>query len=278
MEGMIPYFAVALLYAGLGAYFWRRTWHAGSYGGTAVTDKSAQALRSLAVLPPLAGHGLLLQASVFSPFGLDFGISNAISAIAWLIVATYWLVNLRYRMEAMLALALPLAAVSALLPAFLPSPHLLPHSSLPLFKLHLAISMLAYSLLSIAALHALLMALVEKRLHEKTLLATFVGMPPLLTMEHLLFQIIGAGFALLTLTLGSGILFSEELFGKPLQLSHKTIFAVISWAAFAGLLVGRHVYGWRGRTAIRWTLAGFALLLLGYLGSKFVLEVVLGRA
>lgn len=278
MEGMIPYFAVALLYAGLGAYFWRRTWHAGSYGGTAVQDRSAQTLRALAILPPLAGHALLLQATVFSPFGLDFGVGNAVSAIAWLVVAIYWLVNLRYRMEAMLALALPLAAVSVLLPAALPFSHLLPHSSLPLFKLHLAISMLAYSLLSIAALHALLMALVEHRLHEKTLLATFVGMPPLLTMERLLFQIIAAGFGLLTLTLGSGILFSKELFGQPLQFSHKTVFALISWAAFAGLLAGRHVYGWRGRTAIRWTLAGFALLLLGYLGSKFVLEVVLGRA
>ncbi len=274
---MIPYLAVALFYAGLGVYFWRRTWHAGVYGGTAVRSPTAHWMRSLAILPPLAGHGLLLHAAVFSPFGLDFGLGNAVSVLAWLTVATYWLVNLRYRMEAMLALALPIAAVGSLLPVLLPSSHLLPHASLPLFKLHLAISMLAYSLLAIAALHALLMALVERRLHEKTLLATFVGMPPLLTMERLLFQIITAGFVLLTLTLLSGALFSEELFGKPLQFSHKTVFAIVSWAAFAALLAGRHVYGWRGRTAIRWTLAGFALLLLGYLGSKFVLEVLLNR-
>ena len=96
-------------------------------------------------------------------------------------------------------------------------------------------------------------------------------------MEHLLFRILWAGFTLLTLTLMSGMLFSEELFGKALQLSHKTVFALISWGIYAALLGGRLRYGWRGRTAIRWTLSGFMALLLAYIGSKFVLEIVLGR-
>ena len=96
-------------------------------------------------------------------------------------------------------------------------------------------------------------------------------------MEAVLFRIIWTGFILLTLTLASGIVFSEELFGKPLQLSHKTLFGIISWAVYAALLGGRQLYGWRGRMAVRLTIAGFILLLLAYVGSKFVLEVILHR-
>jgi ABC-type uncharacterized transport system permease subunit len=102
-------------------------------------------------------------------------------------------------------------------------------------------------------------------------------------MEALLFRIIWAGFILLTLTLASGIVFSEELFGRAARFNHKTVFGFLSWLIFAALLAGRHVYGWRGRVAVRWTLAGFLTLVLAftlvlaYIGSKFVLEVILGR-
>jgi ABC-type uncharacterized transport system permease subunit len=96
-------------------------------------------------------------------------------------------------------------------------------------------------------------------------------------MEKLLFRVIWVGFILLTLTLLSGIVFSEEVFGQPLKFTHKTLFGIISWGVFAALLTGRQLYGWRGRIAIRWTLAGFIILLLAYLGSKFVLEVILQR-
>lgn len=102
-------------------------------------------------------------------------------------------------------------------------------------------------------------------------------MPPLLTLEAILFRILWAGFVLLTLTLASGVVFSEELFGKAAQFNHKTVFGVLSWLIFAALLGGRHVYGWRGRIAVRWTLAGFLMLVLAYIGSKFVLEIILGR-
>ena len=88
---------------------------------------------------------------------------------------------------------------------------------------------------------------------------------------------IGAAFVLLTCTLVTGIVFSESLFGQALQFDHKTLFALFSWVTFAGLLAGRYLYGWRGRLAVRWTLTGFVLLLLAYVGSRFVLEVLLGR-
>jgi len=96
-------------------------------------------------------------------------------------------------------------------------------------------------------------------------------------METLLFRLIIAGFVLLTLALASGMLFSEELIHKPAQFTHKTLFAFISWGIFAALLGGRKIYGWRGRTALRWTWAGFIALVLAYVGSKFVLEVILHR-
>src|SRR5438093_892068 len=100
---------------------------------------------------------------------------------------------------------------------------------------------------------------------------------PLLTMERRLFQISLAGFVFLTLPLASGIAFSETLFGRAMKFDHKTVFAIASWLIFAALLAGRYLYGWRGRVALRWTLVGFVALLLAYVGSRFVLEVILRR-
>jgi ABC-type uncharacterized transport system permease subunit len=137
--------------------------------------------------------------------------------------------------------------------------------------------MLAYSFFTIASLHVLLMALLEKRLHVGQLRSGITALPPLLTMERILFQLIGVGFLLLTLSLGSGVLFSEVVFGRPLDVSHKTVFGVLSWAIFGALLWGRHRYGWRGRVAMRWTLSGFLMLVLAYFGSRLVMEVILHR-
>ena len=100
---------------------------------------------------------------------------------------------------------------------------------------------------------------------------------PLLTLERFLFRLVGAGFVLLTLTIASGFVFSEEVFGKPVTFTHKNVFSVLGWVTFAILLFGRWRHGWRGRPALYWILAGTALLVLGYLGSKFVSQVVLGR-
>jgi len=103
-------------------------------------------------------------------------------------------------------------------------------------------------------------------------------LPPLLALERILFRLIAAGFTFLTLTAATGVFFSEQVFGRPLSFDHKTVFTLVSWCLFGTLLVGRGLRGWRGRTALRFTLAGFALLLLGYVGSRFVLEVLLQRA
>ena len=239
--------------------------------------QSAAALAGGALLVPFALHTWLLYTSMLAHDGLYLGVGNALSLILWLTVLIYGCGSFFYQLDGLHALVLPAAAVAVLLPAIFPSTHALANTETAAFKAHLLISMAAYSLFTIASLHVLLMATIEKRLHAGTLPPALANMPPLLTLETLLFRIIGAGFVLLTLTIASGVLFSEELFNKPARFNHKTVFGVLSWLIFAALLGGRVFYGWRGRTAVRWTLAGFLTLVLAYIGSKFVLEVILRR-
>lgn len=139
---------------------------------------------------------------------------------------------------------------------------------------HIILSLLAYSLLTIASFQALLLAWQNWRLRHKHL-GGLLGkaIPPLQTMEELLFEVLWSGFILLTLSLASGLLFYEDFLAQ--KLIHKTAFSLLAWAFYAVLLWGRHAWGWRGKTAIRLTLTGFTAIALGYWGSKFVLEVVL---
>jgi len=170
---------------------------------------------------------------------------------------------------------LPLAALCTILPLLFPQVHLVAHARATGFKLHFLTAMLAYSLLTLSALHAIFMGITENALHKRSIRRSLTSLPPLMAMESLLFRMLTVGFVLLTLTVGSGILFSEALFGRPLTIDHKTLFAFASWGIFATLLIGRHAWGWRGKRALRWTLAGFSLLILAYVGSRFVGEVIL---
>lgn len=271
----LPYLLNALLYGALAFYSWRRRWRPAEKDAPAEVTFSV--FEHYAMLVPLALHTLLLGRAVFASDGMHLGVGNAVSAILWLTMLIYWLANFYYRLDGLQSLVLPATAVAALLPAVFPSLKPLPHTDLLVFKAHLLIAMLAYSLFTIASLHVLLMALLERRLHGGALPRALRGLPPLLALETLLFRIIWTGFILLTLTIASGVFYSEELFGKAASFNHKTVFGVLSWFIFAGLLGGRHLRGWRGRTAVRWTLAGFLMLVLAYIGSKFVLEVILGR-
>lgn len=276
MTDLIFYPITSLMYAALGVYFWRTRWAVASQ--SAAPRAESKTLEHLMVLAPLALHATLLYGSMFAGDGVRLGVGNALSTIVWLTVVIYWLGGLFYDIGGLQGMVMPVAAVCALLPVLLPPARLLPNTELATFSVHLLLSMLAYSLFTIASLHVLLMALLERRLHGGALPAALQKLPPLLTLETLLFRIITAGFVLLTLTLATGIVFTEELFGRALRFNHKTVFGILSWFIFAALLGGRQFYGWRGRIAVRWTLTGFLILLLAYVGSKFVLEVILGRA
>ncbi|MBL8513633.1 MAG: cytochrome c biogenesis protein CcsA [Betaproteobacteria bacterium] len=222
-------------------------------------------------------HALVLFSELFTGEGINIGFSHAVSLISLLSVVAYVAIGRGNRLIAVAALYLaPLASLAVLLPLVLPGQRVLQFGGLA-FKAHIVAAMLAYALFTVSAIHALLMASLEKRLHAGDIPAVLQGMPPLLRMERLLFQLLFAAFVLLTATLISGVVFSEALFGKPFQFNHKTVFAVFSWVIFGGLLLGHWRFGWRGLLAIRWTLAGFVLLLLSYMGSKFVLEILLQR-
>lgn len=266
----------AVLYVGLTAHFWRTRWRG------AVLDQPVRGLAGWErgwLVVALLVHGVTLAQEIFpaTGAGMRFGFAVALSMMTWLAVALYWIESFYARMEGLQMLGLPLAAICGLLPWLLPGQHLIANTTSPIFRLHFLMAMLAYSLFTLAALHAILMAIAEKRLHRGQMTPLFAGLPPLLTMEALLFRLIHIAFVLLTLTLASGILFSEQIFGKALPFNHKTVFAMLSWLIFAALLFGRHRYGWRGRKALHWTLTGFGVLLLAYVGSRFVLEVILGR-
>ena len=237
-------------------------------------------VRIEAILVPVALvlHGMLIYRGVITPRGLDLGVANAISLLVWLTVAIYWLAGLAFPgLAGILGLMAPVALLAVLFQAIVPTHHFVTYAGTPLFTLHFAIAMLAYSLFIVATVHALVMLAEEKWLHRGILPPFLKSLPPLLEMEALLFRIILAAFVLLTLTVVSGVFFSEQLFGKPLTFTHKTVFGILSWLIFGGLLAGHYVRGWRGRTAVIWTLTGFTMLLFAYIGSKVVLELVLKR-
>lgn len=238
-------------------------------------------------LVTLAGwllHAAAIRAEFVAPGALRIGFAIMLSATLWICVAAYWLENRNFSVDGLRVLVLPCAAVAVVLPDLFPGSVVSLETKSPLFGWHIGVSILAYSTLTIAAFHAILMALQESRLHIRPGIAQakwFAGpldrLPALLTMEKLLFRLITFGFVLLTLTVLSGIVFSEEIFGRALRWDHKVVFTLLSWVLFGALLAGRRWQGWRGRTALSFTLTGFVTLLLAYVGSRFVLEVILHR-
>lgn len=276
MQNFLPHLVVVIIYLAVAVAFWRSAKTAAS--------KQSQTLYSALIALGLAIHGWLLYQDIFgSSYGAGFGLGfnlgffNALSLIFWLTVLIYWFTNLTHKLDALQAFVLPPAALFVLLPAFAVSDHYLPEASQPLFMAHIGIALLAYSLFTFAALHALLMTIAERSLHNKPTVIKLPSFPPLLVMESLLFRVITIGFILLTITLISGMFFSEQLYGKPLEFTHKIVFSIASWLIYGWLLFGRYQYGWRGKKAINLTLLGFVLLLLAYVGSKFILQVMLGR-
>ena len=223
----------------------------------------------------VALHAVLLYQILLVPTGLDLGVYNAISLITWLIALTLLLAIITNPIESLGILIMPFAGISVLLGNFFHVEHTILVAQAMKLKLHIIMSILAYSLLSIAAVHALVLALQEYQLRHKKPGGFVRALPPLQTMETLLFQMIGLGFFLHSLSLITGIIYLDDMFAQ--HIAHKTILSIIAWFIFAILLWGRWRFGWRGSTAIRWTLVGFAVLFLAYVGSKWVLEVILSR-
>lgn len=217
---------------------------------------------------------LLTLAAAFMAEPARFGFAPALSMTAWLMLTVYSIEQQLYpQMRAVGVLSI-LGAFAVLLAQLFPGKPLTVHASAWL-PLHLALGIASYGLCAAAVVHAGLMSRAERRMRSAT---NDDNSMPLLMLERLTFRFVSAGFALLSATLLAGLLFGESLYGRAWHWDHKTVFSVLAWLAFAGLLIGRSKFGLRGRHAVHLIYAGAALLLLAYAGSRFVLEVfMLGR-
>lgn len=236
---------------------------------------SPRALRWAMVLVAVV-HAAIIWRLIFAADGVNLSFAVSLSLIGLLLAVWLSGSGLLMPIPGMALRTLPIVAVSAILPVLLPAPHWLPYSTDVVAAAHLVVALLAFALFVIAAVQAAAMLALQQEL-RRGLPATSGSMPPVLTLERWLFGLIAIGFVLLTATLASGVIFSELLFGKPVQFTHKTLFSGLAWLLFGVLLAGRWRWGWRGRKALRWVVIGSLLLLVGYAGSKFVLEILLGR-
>ena len=203
-----------------------------------------------------------------------FGFAPALSITAWLVLTVYAVERQLFpQLQTRWVLSL-LGAVAVLLALVFPGQPLQVKASSAWLPLHLALGIASYGLLAAAVVHAGLMMRAERRI--RLAVDPHSGLP-LLALERITFRFVMAGFALLTATLAAGLLFSETLYGRAWHWDHKAVLSVLAWFTLAALLLGRSRFGWRGKTAVRMLYAGAALLLLAYVGSRFVLEVLLGR-
>src|SRR5271155_5189298 len=209
---------------------------------------------------------------------VSIGLFEAISMLAWTLAVVACLIAIERQNRVLSAILLALAALGAAFGAAVTGTrHTYPEATAPGWELtaHILLSMGAAALLLAAAVTALLLVFLDRRLRARRIADLPRALPPLDALEKVMFRLIGAGFVLLTIALLTGFIFVTNLHTQHLE--HKTILSCIAWVLFAVLLSGRIRYGWRGRSAVRWTLSGFGFLILSYFGSKFVLEYLLGR-
>ncbi len=222
----------------------------------------------------LVVHGIAILTASVTNKGFQLSLFNASSLIFWMINLLVFISSWKKPLHNLFILLFPLSAlsvVSALVGNYLGEQLIMDFH----IASHVILSILAYSLLTIASLQALFLAYQNNLLKNKHHLTQAKFFPPLQTMESLLFELVWAGEILLTLAIVSGFWFLEDMFVQ--HQAHKTVFALAAWCIYAGLLWGRHFRGWRGNKAIRWTLAGFISLMLAYFGTKIVLEIILHR-
>lgn len=220
-------------------------------------------------------HGWVLYHSLFMDSTLNLGLMGALSLVIWVITTLFIVASITRPVENLGILVLPFSAFIMTVNWLMPSPDYFISSSSWLLTSHLIIAILAYGLLGLAVAQAVLLSFQERHLRNKQPSPLLHTLPPIQTMESLLFEMITLGFVFLTFTLTSGTLFSEKVFGKPLSFTHHTVFSIGAWIIFGALLLGRWIFGWRGKTVVRWTIGGFVLLLLAYFGSRFVAEFIL---
>lgn len=261
---LLPSLAAAVLYAA-----------ATLYQASRVKQGSRADKRLLYLLGTLAvvAHAGALYSQLVTPLGLSLDFISAASLIAAAVIVVTLIACTQIPVENLLLLLFPLGLVTVLVAQFVPSGTSPLVDEEPGILSHVLLSILAYGMFTIAMVQSLLLLLQNHQLKHKHPTGLIKNFPPLQTMESLLFGFLWAGWVLLSMSLISGWLFVENLFAQ--HLVHKTSLACLAWIVFSVLLWGRNRLGWRGHKAIRWTLAGFCLLMLAYFGSKLVREYIL---
>lgn len=221
----------------------------------------------------VALHAIPLYANLISATGINMGVFNALSLIAWTIALLLLISSISKPVENLGIFILPLAALALYLESRYQTVHFITDKFSGGLTIHILVSMLAYSLFTLASVQAVLLAIQDHHLRSRHPGGFIRALPPLQTMESLLFEMIAVGFVLLSLALLSGFAFLENMFEQ--RLVHKTVLSIIAWFVFGTLLWGRYRFGWRGQKALIWTLSGFVVLMLAYFGSKVVIELIL---
>ncbi|EAQ95964.1 cytochrome C assembly family protein [Congregibacter litoralis] len=233
--------------------------------------------RSLIVIAvfALGCHAFLTWHNIFDHDGMDFGFFRIFSLIFLGINAACLLALTKRPLQNLLIILFPLSAVAVLISTLGPDTGALEHR-VPLgVAAHIGSSVVAYSILTLAAIQAALLAAQDAQLKRRQMGGLLSVLPPLQLMESMLFELIWVGFIALTLSIGTGVVFMQDIFAQ--HLVHKTVLSIAAWILFAVLLWGRYWLGWRSQTAVRLTVTGSTVLMLAFLGSKLVLELVLER-
>jgi ABC-type uncharacterized transport system permease subunit len=222
----------------------------------------------------LAIHLVSVITVIATDGGYDFGLFKIATLFSWTIALIVVVSSLKKPLDNLFLALFPLAILTILASLWLPGGT--PDSEVSSgVLLHILLGIAAFSIITIAAVQSVLVAWLNRELKQKHFSPALQHLPPLQTLEALLFELIWAGFLVLLGVILSGFLFMDDMFAQ--HLVHKTFFTILSTAVFAVLLWGRHQLGWRGKTAYRWTLSGFAFLIVAYFGVKIVLELVLDR-
>lgn len=220
-------------------------------------------------------HAFHLSDTLFDHNGIAFGLVSVLSLFGFVLAACGTFIVLFRDIQTLMAPAYPAACICLLV-------NLVGHDTVtPELNMsgglasHILLSIVAYSVIALALSQAVLLWIQNYQLKHRHIHDILHLLPPLQTMEHTLFDLIAIGMMLLTVAIGSGLLFVDDFFAQ--HLIHKTLFAIAAWVVLGILLVGRFLWGWRGMVAVKWTISGFTLLTLAYFGSKVVLEVILER-
>ena len=227
---------------------------------------------TLLALLPAALQAALLHMLIDTPVGQNLNLINIACMVSWLIVLLLTIPG-QHLAAPLLMIVLPIAGLlSALAPWSAASP-IRPLSGEWMTLAHILTALLGYSLMMVAAIQALVLWWLEKQL-RKAPMNVSSWLPPLQLQEAFLFRLISAGFVLLSIAMAIAVFGVPEAFAQT--PAHKTVLSILGWAVFGVLLIGRFRYGWRGRIAVRWTLSGFALLALSYVGTRIVIEYLIG--